>query len=933
LRQTRAARGSPSAREPIPAGSRPPARLLFAYPLLTLAYAMSGKLSLLLAVPPGYASPIFPPAGIAVAAMLIWGRTTLPWTFLGSLLLNLWLGWGIGGSPGPIVVAGAGIAAASTLQAAFAGIAIRRAIGYPVRLDTGRDIARFLLLSPLCCLISATLSVAWLSGFGIVHRTELATSWISWWIGDTLGVLVALPLMLVIAAEPRSLWRGRASSVALPMLLFFALFVAIFVRVNEWERDEALLDFRLLSREVVDKVHTALDEQDVFLEQLDRSFTGSRSVSRSDFHHLVGGLLRRFPTIQAVKWAPRVEAAQRAAFEAAQRAEMPGYEIRALDRFKHPRREADRPYYYPVTFIEPRRGNEAAVGFDLDSDPGHEAAVQAAVATHNVTATAPLRLVAAHGQQAGILLVFAVTQGADGAGVLMVALRMGTFMQAVLSPVGAMVTVELVDLGTGEPLYGDIAARSRRDAYAESFGFGGRRYAIETQPTALYFEQHRAWQSWGVLVAGVLSTGLLGALLMLGTGHARRTEMVVEARTRDLAAVNRRLHIEVEERRQAEAALRQAQRMEAIGQLTGGIAHDFNNLLTVVRGNAELLRDGAATDAAHRRAAAIVRATERGERLTRQLLAFSRPQTPPLGPVDLRQRTQEIGDMLAQTLRTDIAVEIEMPQDLWPVAIDSAEFDLALLNVALNARDAMPSGGRFRVAARNVSKPPGVSPPGGSGGDFVAISLSDTGVGMMPDVLARAFEPYFTTKEAGAGSGLGLSQVYGFAKQSGGTTTIDSTPGTGTSVTLFLPRATAALAAAPAAAGPVPARDVASARILLVEDDAEVAQATAELLQDIGYQTVAAHDADSALAALDQDPTIAAVLSDIVMPGGLNGLELARTLSRRHPGLPVLLGTGYSQYVGTAAGEGFRLVEKPYHRTSLAAAIHAALDRGASTPA
>src|SRR5262249_18310745 len=180
-------------------------------------------------------------------------------------------------------------------------------------------------------------------------------------------------------------------------------------------------------------------------------------------------------------------------------------------------------------------------------------------------------------------------------------------------------------------------------------------------------------------------------------------EKVVEVRTRDLAAANQRLQIEVEERQQIEAALRQAQRLEAIGQLTGGIAHDFNNLLTVVRGNAELLRDAPADQRAQRPAAAIIRAAEPGERPQRQLLAFSRPQPPPLGPVDLRQRTQEIGDMLAQTLRTDIAVEIAMPPDLWPVAIDPAEFDLALLNIAVNARDAMPEGGRFRVAAANAT--------------------------------------------------------------------------------------------------------------------------------------------------------------------------------------------------------------------------------------
>jgi signal transduction histidine kinase/CheY-like chemotaxis protein len=862
--------------------------------------------------------------------MLIGGWATLPWVFLGSFLLNLWIGWSLGSAFAHIAAAAAGIAAASALQAAVGGTALRRAIGYPTALDTGRDLARFLLLSPLCCLTSATLSLSWLSALGVVRPPDLATSWISWWIGDTLGALVVLPLMFVIAGEPRPLWRRRALPVAVPMVLFFSLFVAIFVRVNEWERDEALLDFRLLSRDLVDKVHTALDEQDVFLEQLNRSFTGSKPLSRADFHHLVGGLLQRFPPIQAVKWAPHVDNAGRAAFERAQQAEMPGFEIRAVESAKHPRREADRPDYYPLSFLEPLLGNETAVGVDLDSDPSRRAAVEEAVDTGKVAATAPLRMVDEQGQQAAILLIFAVRGGPDGAGVLLVALRMGTFMQGLLAPVKAMAAVELVDLTGGQPLYGELVPHRPEGAYEEAFDFGGRRYAVETEPTAAYFERHRAWQSWGVLVAGVLSTGLLGALLMLGTGYARRIEAVVEIRTRDLEAVNQRLQIEVEERRQAEAALRQAQRMEAIGQLTGGIAHDFNNLLTVVRGNAELLRDSAANEAAHRRVAAIMRAAERGERLTRQLLAFSRPQTPPLGPVDLQQRTQEIGDMLSQTLRTDIAVEIAMPRDLWPVAIDPAEFELALLNIAVNARDAMPEGGHFRVMARNVTLTHDAPQSAGLSGDFVAVTLSDTGTGMAPDVLARAFEPYFTTKEAGIGSGLGLSQVYGFAKQSGGAATIESSAGQGTSVTLLLPRATATVGTAPALAGTDPAPEASSARILFVEDDVEVAQATAELLQDIGYRPVAAHDADSALAALEQDPTIALVLSDIVMPGRLNGLELARTLRQQRPGLPVLLATGYSQYIGAAARDGFGLVEKPYRRASLAASIRAAIERASA---
>jgi signal transduction histidine kinase/CheY-like chemotaxis protein/integral membrane sensor domain MASE1 len=901
---------------------------VFAYPLLTVVYMLSGKLGLMLAVPPGYASPIFPAAGIAVAATLIRGWVTLPWILLGSLLLNLWAGYLIDPELGATCVAAAIIiAAASTLQAAVGGAILRRAIGYPAPLDNGRDVSRFLLLSPISCLTSTTLSLAGLSALGVVARPDLATSWISWWIGDTLGVLVVLPLMLVVAGEPRNLWRSRALPVAVPMLLFCALFTAIFVRVSKWEHDEGLLDFRLLSRQVVDEVRTGLEEEDVFLEQLERSFTGPAPLSRSDFRHLAQNLLQRVPTIQAVKWAPRIDLAHRAAFEATQRTDVPGFEIREVDSIGRSHRAGARALYYPVTYVEPVAGNESALGFDLASDRDRAIATEAAVETGAVAATAPIRVAKKQGQQTGMLLIFAVRDGPNGPGVLVVALQIGTFMKELLAPVKAMIGVKLVDLDGKLPLFVSSPSMPGETFYDERFAFGGRRYDVQTAPTPSYLARHRRWQSWGVLVVGVFSTGLLGALLMLGTGYARRIETVVDQRMRDLEATNRRLKIEVKEREQAEAALHQAQRMEAIGQLTGGVAHDFNNLLTVVTGNAELLCENAPSDAVLRRASAIVRAAERGKRLTRQLLAFSRRQNLRPEPVDLRQRTREIADMLSRSLRTDIEVTVDLPKQLWPVAIDPAEFELALLNIGVNARDAMPEGGRLRVTAGNVTYRSGTLESDGLTGDFVAVTLSDTGTGMSPDVLAQAFEPYFTTKEAGLGSGLGLSQVYGFAKQSGGTATINSTRGEGTAVKLLLPRAIAAAVPPVPLSEAEPTAETASARILFVEDDAGVAEVTAELLEAIGYRPVEASDGDGALAALDGDPTIELVLSDIVMPGRMSGLELARILRKRRPELPVLLATGYSQYVSPTAEEGFVLVEKPYRRDVLGALIRKALER------
>jgi signal transduction histidine kinase/CheY-like chemotaxis protein len=646
-----------------------------------------------------------------------------------------------------------------------------------------------------------------------------------------------------------------------------------------------------------------------------------------DFQHLVNNLLQRFPTIQAVKWAPRLGSLQRADFEDAQQADLPGFEIREVDSSGLSRRAGERDRYHPVTYVEPLKGNEHIVGFDLISEAGRKAAVEYAINSGEVAASPPIRLVQEQGEQRGILLIFGVDGGPNGPGIVAVALRMGTFTAGIAAPYAAMLHVRLTDAGQEKELYSSFPAAAGAVSYEDRFDFGRQHYRVGTVPAAAYIERHRRWQSWGVLVVGIISTGLLGALLLLGTGYTRRVETVVDERTRDLEAVNRRLQLEINERQQAEAALRQAQRMEAIGQLTGGVAHDFNNLLTVVGGNAALLRDGAAEDVVARRASAIIRAAEQGERLTRQLLAFSRRQMLRPEPVDLNKRMRDINEMLSRSLREDIEIAIEIPEHLWPVTVDPTEFELALLNIGVNARDAMSNGGRFRVEARNRSIRPGEPGSEGLVGDFVEVTLSDTGTGMPADVRARAFEPFFTTKAVGLGSGLGLSQVYGFAKQSGGAASINSEIGKGTAITLLLPRAIE-ISTAPRPVAGEAELSTTPARILLVEDDGEVAKVTVELVRDLGSDAVAVGDGRAALALLEGDTTIELVIADIVMPGGMSGYDLARTLRERRPELPVLLATGYSHYAEQVVSDGFILVEKPYRREALAASIQAALERG-----
>jgi two-component system NtrC family sensor kinase len=367
---------------------------------------------------------------------------------------------------------------------------------------------------------------------------------------------------------------------------------------------------------------------------------------------------------------------------------------------------------------------------------------------------------------------------------------------------------------------------------------------------------------------------------------------------------------EVVRREAAEAALKQGQRLEALGQLTGGVAHDFNNLLMVIQGSAHRIKRTLSADARLARSfQAIEEAVNRGSTLTRQLLSFSRRQPQDPVVVDLKFRLPQMQEMLQASLRGDIVVRTEIAPELGRVKIDVNEFELALLNLAVNARDAMSDGGQLIIGARNVGAseaPPGLS------GEYVAIAVQDTGCGIPDEILDRVFEPFFTTKEVGRGTGLGLSQVYGFARQSGGTAIVESQQGRGTRVTIYLPRTFDESASASPAEAAEELRF--TGKVLLVEDNRDVWEVTRGLLEDLGFSVDLLSDAESALRHLQtSDQAYRFLLSDIVMPGPMNGLELARRV-RELPGtsLPIILATGYSAQAQAASDEGFVLLRKPY---------------------
>ena len=438
-----------------------------------------------------------------------------------------------------------------------------------------------------------------------------------------------------------------------------------------------------------------------------------------------------------------------------------------------------------------------------------------------------------------------------------------------------------------------------------------------------------------IVVLAVAQTALRRANRSLAI-HAEELGVANE----QLGQANLTLQEQIARREQAEAALRQAQKMEAIGQLTGGVAHDFNNLLQVVQGNLERLglratREGTPLGPEQERlVGAAMQGARRAAALTQQLLAFSRRQ--PLAPrsLDLNRLIRATSELLGRTLGESIVIETVLAAGLWPVMVDENQLQSALLNLAVNARDAMPAGGKLTIETANVHLDEAYarSEDEVRAGQYAMLAVTDTGTGMPPDILEKVFEPFFTTKEIGRGTGLGLSQVYGFIKQSGGHVKIYSEPGRGTSVKVYLPRLLEArtLAGVSAHSQDMP-RGKSHESVLVVEDEEDVRTLSMEILRELGYAVIEAADAPAALVLLAGEQPVDLLFTDIGLPGGMNGRELADQAHRLRPGLKVLFTTGYARNAvihHDRLDPGVELLPKPFRAWDLAQRVRRLLDQG-----
>ncbi|AZF27212.1 GAF domain-containing protein [Pseudomonas sp. R2-60-08W] len=442
---------------------------------------------------------------------------------------------------------------------------------------------------------------------------------------------------------------------------------------------------------------------------------------------------------------------------------------------------------------------------------------------------------------------------------------------------------------------------------------------------AVHDKQPRHWSSYDL--------ALLGEVTERSWAHIERVraDAVVREGLAAYTELNATLEQRVEERTralaQAEAALRQSQKLEAIGQLTGGVAHDFNNLLTIIRSSVDFLRQpGLSEERRQRYMGAVSDTVERASKLTSQLLAFARRQ--PLNPqvFDVSQRVRNIGDMLESVTGARIQVQVQLPDQPCYARIDPSQFETALINIVLNARDAMDGQGSLIIKVAGQQPLPRIRGDAESRLPYITISLADTGVGIPGDTVERIFEPFFTTKAVGKGTGLGLSQVFGFAKQSGGNIDVASTLGQGTVFTLYLPEVEGEAAPRQDAQQDLPPPlDLAQRHVLIVEDNLEVGRFASQILKDLGYQTTWATNAEQALTLAGNDAgAFDAVFSDVVMPG-MTGVAMAKLMRQRRADLPVVLVSGYSEELADSGYEGFEFLAKPYSAEQVARALAKAM--------
>lgn len=689
------------------------------------------------------------------------------------------------------------------------------------------------------------------------------------------------------------------------------------------------------------------------VENIAIAMATDRSPTPAEFATLAARATRGLYHVNSLQWAPRVARGDIARFEEQARSlGLENYTVFDVTPDFQRTELSDRLEYFPVLFDERFSGGKPVLGLALGKYEGRRVPMELARDDGGAVATLPVRPIGPAAARLVYLVIWPVYDTIDIPASLeerrarLRGYAIGNYDLAALLTGAMRDTPDLIETihFSVATEHQDNSAENALAVYSPATGLvdvrGGNtelaeRPVVRIERDFMVFHQHwdltfdysasavaalRSQGASGWLAAGLLLTASLVYYLLRERGQRRRIEMVVLARTTELQRTTEQLH--------------QAQKMDAIGNLTGGMAHDFNNLLSIVIGNLDLIEPRIKNDPeAAALAEAALQASLRGAELTRQLLAFARRQ--PLAPqvTDVNELVAGTAKLLERILEQNVEMTLAIGQGVWPVLVDPAQLSAAIANLATNARDAMPKGGRLTIETGNARLDADYAALNSevTPGDYVLLEVSDTGIGMSAATMSKVFEPFFTTKAVGHGTGLGLSMVFGFVKQSRGHIKIYSELGHGTTIRIYLPRADREAAAVAAPELESAPSQVRQETILVVEDDGNVRQMVIRQLRDLGYSVLEADSAHTALTALKANgSTVDLLFTDIMMPGGMSGSELARAAVAERPGLNVLFTSGYP---GNALRSDDRLkdrehfISKPYRKQDLARKLREILDR------
>lgn len=768
--------------------------------LIAVANYLSGRLGLLLALPPGFSTAVWPPSGIALAALLLLGYGVWPGVWIGSFAMNVWLAM----QSGPVtdwlaasLIAGS-IGAGSTLQALLGAGLIRRYVGFPNPLLFERPIAAFLLLGgPVSCLVGASVGIGTLVLAGVMPLAIAPFQWWTWYMGDTIGVLTIMPLLLIALAQPREVWRRRSASVGLPLMITFAVAVSFFVyasRVEQARIDAANARHR---EHVAAALKGTLDRAMDTVYALAGLFDSGGEVSRQRFRDFSARVLPRLPAVQAISWNPRIDPDTRSAYEASAQAD--GLREFRISEFGDGRLRPAllRELHFPVYYIEPARDNAAALGYDLYSEPLRRAVLQKAWRSGRPAVSEPLRLVQEAGDQHGVLLVHPVhgrSPDSPPAGFVTVVLRMQDIVNESLPPQllgGMALALDDVTAGPARELVAPtVPARLLAPGApwsATPIEFGDRRWQLRLAPTASAVSAQKSLVAWTVLAGGMMFTSILGAFLLAVTGRAIHVRQLMD----QTQETNHRL-------RETQHQLVQAEKLASLGSLVAGVAHEINTPVGIGVTAASHLQEQArkverAAQAGTLDQPQFQRFLDQCRQATEILLTNLRRASELVQSfkrVAVDQATGErrrinLKDYLSETLlslrpkfkHTPHKVALDCPPDL-ELVTEPGALSQIVANLLINSL----------VHGFTPERPGAVDIRVSEADGRITLRFADDGRGIAPEHLTQLFEPFFTTRRGQGGTGLGLSIVYNLVtSRLAGTITVDSQPGKGAVFTITFP--------------------------------------------------------------------------------------------------------------------------------------------------